>query len=70
MEKRGGIASDRQVVDFFGRHIVDPCGTEAGNLRDFYIREAERVRTSFSDLNAKGDLERLINLYKNKQKRL
>jgi len=39
-------ASDREIVDFIIKHIDSPCevniGEEVHNIREFYIREAER----------------------------
>ncbi len=49
-------ASDREIVDFIIKHIDNPCevniGEEVHNIREFYIREAER----FIDENNKGKI--------------
>lgn len=34
---------ERAFVDSFIEHLTQPCGVPEGNLRSFYIREAERV---------------------------
>jgi len=43
----GEGASDEEIVSFLIGHINEPCEVDVGdkthNIRDFYIREAERL---------------------------
>ena len=34
---------DKQFVDDLIKHMTQPCGTDAGNVRSVYIGEAERA---------------------------
>jgi hypothetical protein len=54
-------ASDQEVADFFEKHIKNPCGTESGDLEDFYKREAQRIMLTFTDKSATRQLEKAIN---------
>ena len=40
---------DKDAVDKFLPHLAAPCGTDAGNLREFYIREGERMLETLTD---------------------
>ncbi len=62
----GEKASDQEVADFLKKHIKNPCGTEAGDLEDFYKREAEKIKSTFTDATAKKQLEEAIKQGKNK----
>ena len=55
--KKEGWATDREVADFFTIHIDNPCETELYdgqivNIRDFYIREAEKLLPTFTNIEA------------------
>jgi len=34
---------DKELVNLMLFHMANPCGTEHGNIRSFYIRESERL---------------------------
>ena len=36
-------SDDDGIVDRFIGHLMEPCRTEHGNIRSFYIREARRM---------------------------
>lgn len=59
-------ASDQEMADFFQKHIKKPCGTEAGDLEDFYKREARKIKPTFTDEAAKKQLEEAIEKGKDK----
>ena len=44
-------ATDQELADFFIFHIENPCvEPRTGlNIREFYIKEAKRAITTFSD---------------------
>ncbi|MFH1064367.1 MAG: hypothetical protein V1729_04765 [Candidatus Woesearchaeota archaeon] len=59
---------DSEIALFLLSHIHNPCvapGT-GSNIREFYIREAERLIETFKDPGAKMILEDSIDLYTNK----
>ena len=60
-------ATDRELADFLIYHITNPCvEPQTGlNIRQFYIREAERVMATFQDSDAKKLLESHLNQYSN-----
>ena len=46
-------------------HIDNPCGTlEKRNIRNFYIREAEKILPTMENLDTKQLLEEKISKYK------
>lgn len=57
----------RKLVDMITGHMEQPCETEHGNLRDFYIREAERLieKGIITDPVERVRLEKTIQLAKN-----
>lgn len=62
-------AIDMEITDFLSKHIDEPCEVEVypgqvENIRDFYIREAERILPTFVDLEAAKKLQEKINEYK------
>lgn len=59
-------ASDQQVADFFEKHIKKPCGTKAGDLEDFYKREAKKIIPTFTDEAARRQLGKAIKRGKDK----
>ncbi len=68
IEKR---ASDAKLTEFLSFHIDNPCETQlydgqVVNIRDFYIREAERILPTFTDMEAKKKLQEKIDQYRNK----
>ncbi|MGM0628815.1 MAG: hypothetical protein ACQESA_00095 [Patescibacteria group bacterium] len=57
-------ATDMELALFLTEHINDPCeDLEGNNIRDFYIREAERALDEFKDPKAKQLLEDVIQRY-------
>ncbi len=63
---------ERELVFFLIEHINNPCEVEVGeaqraNLRDFYLREAERVLPTINDLTARELLKAKINEYREKE---
>lgn len=62
-------ATDMEITDFLSEHIDKPCEVEVypgqvENIRDFYIREAERILPTFVDPEAAKKLQEKINEYK------
>ncbi len=54
-------ATDIEHALFLVKHIINPCEDMNGNnIRDFYIREAERSIETYTDENAKEYLRLLI----------
>ena len=68
-EKTPEKANDRQLVDFFIKHIDNPCEVEVAtgqieNIREFYIREAEGVIPKMKDPTQINRLKNKIEEYK------
>ncbi|MFA6394055.1 MAG: hypothetical protein WCW25_04250 [Patescibacteria group bacterium] len=58
-------ATDMELALFLIKHISNPCEDEHGhNIRDFYIREAERALGEFSDSEARKLLEDAIKIFR------
>lgn len=62
-------APDRETADFLIGHINNPCEVEVypghtENLRDFYLREAERILPTMTDPVAQNDLQAKVNQYR------
>jgi len=62
-------ATDQEVADFLCKHIDNPCEVQissgfTANLRDFYIKEAERFLPTMTDPAAKKQLANKIKRYK------
>ena len=67
--KNETLATDQEIADLLSTHIDYPCETELYdsqkvNIREFYIREAERIIKTFTDVNAKNALQAKIDQYK------
>ncbi len=64
MEKK--VASDIKFAYFLIKHIENPCtDPQTGlNIRDFYIREAERAIPTFTDSTAADKLRECIYIYR------
>ncbi len=59
-------ATDMEVAVFLTKHIHEPCEDLNGNnIRNFYIREAEKVLQTIKDPEAKKLLEDTIQQYSN-----
>lgn len=63
-----GRASDMEAVSFLNSHIDNPCGVEVSpgrteNIREFYIREANKLLPNLSNPHAKRLLEMKIEEY-------
>ncbi len=56
--------TDQEFVDFLIPHLQEPCRTEAGNLRSFYIREAENALQKIKDPLAYQRLESALKIAK------
>jgi len=61
-------ASDMEIALLLARHIDNPCETEVApgekeNIREFYLKEAERVLSKMTDEDAKRFLESKIKEY-------
>ena len=70
MEQAPKIATDLELAMFLIGHIDNPCEVEVEhgrteNIREFYIREAEKVLTTMTDPQAKELLESKVQEYKN-----
>ncbi len=53
-----------ELASFLIKHIDNPCGDLQGNnIRDFYIREAEKALETIQDLEAKKMLLDIIKKY-------
>jgi len=68
IEKIPEKASDMEVVLFLAGHIDNPCETEVApgekeNIREFYLKEAERALSEMTNEDAKGFLELKIKEY-------
>jgi hypothetical protein len=61
-------ATDRELANFLIYHIKNPCvEPRTGlNIKEFYIREAERAIGTFNDSVAKTMLEESIHRYSTK----
>ena len=64
-------ATDMEAVSFFSFHIDNPCEAEVSpgemkNIRDFYIREAEKTLEKMTNPFAIQILEDKIREYKEK----
>ncbi len=61
-------ASDLELALFLSEHINNPCEVDVEgkrhNIRDFYLREAERVLPKIKDYIAREILLRKINQYR------
>jgi len=58
-------ATDMELVFGLIQHIEKPCeDLEGNNIRDFYIREAERILNTIQNPDARSMLEEIINKYK------
>jgi hypothetical protein len=57
--------SDTEIALYLIRHIENPCveSQTGSNIRDFYIREANRLLASFENPFAKTFLENKIREY-------
>ncbi len=66
--ERERTASDKEVADFFIKHIEKPCELDIGggfirNIREFYIREAERILPKFTDQDSINKLRTELDKY-------
>ena len=53
--------TDLEFALFLIKHIKNPCGDGQGNdLRDFYLKEAERALETMEDVEAKELLKSII----------
>jgi len=60
-QKNNERATDMEYALFLIQHIRKPCeDLEGNNIRDFYIREAERALETMSNQPAKELLESTI----------
>ncbi len=59
---------DTEKVLFLERHLENPCGTivdgEFRDIREFYIREAERILPTLTNPYAADYLARIIEKYR------
>ena len=71
------VGDDKKDVDFFIKHIDNPCGTEVDgkefNIKEFYIREAKKLLDEnnpkrLTDPEQIEKLKEKINEYKGKDK--
>lgn len=58
-------ATDAKVAEFFIRHIENPCEVEispgeVGNIREFYLREANRILETMTDPVAQEKLKEAV----------
>lgn len=63
--------TDMEFLEWISWHIDNPCGPEKGreavlNLRDFYLREAERALARMENPDARRLLELKIEQYRKK----
>ena len=68
-EKSPEAATDAELADFLIEHIDNPCEVEVApgqveNIREFYIKEAERVIPTMVDPEAIDKLKKKIEEYK------
>lgn len=67
-EKPIEVASDREIVDLLIEHIKNPCKVELAqgkiaNIRDFYIREANRLIPTLNNEDERARIEDVIKKY-------
>lgn len=68
IEKIPEKASDMEIALFLAGHIDNPCETEVApsekaNIREFYLKEAEKALSEMTDEDAKRFLESKIKEY-------
>jgi len=67
-EQERPAATDMEVALFYATHIDNPCVAEVepgkfANIRDFYLREAERALLTMKEPSARRFLELKIGEY-------
>lgn len=61
-------ATDTEVAMFFIQHIEHPCeDLEGNNIRDFYLREAQKALEKMENPHAKQLLSTVIEQYTEKK---
>lgn len=62
--ERDPRSTDMEIALKLAEHIKNPCGTQGQTLRDFYIREAERVLGTLTNPGAVEFLKEIIATYR------